>query len=329
MRVSTGLIALLDDVAALAKVAAASLDDAAAQAVKVGGKATGIVIDDAAVTPRYVVGFAADRELPIIGKIALGSLKNKLLLLLPAALVLSFVAPWIVTPLLMIGGVYLCLEGFHKVMDLVKPHAAHHAREELPMALGPKELEQQKVESAIRTDFILSAEIMAISLAAVATAPLWLQAGLLAVVGVGMTALVYGAVAIIVKADDVGLSLARSPSALLAPVGRALVVGMPGFLKALSLIGMVAMLWVGGQILVHGAHELGWLWPEEAVKAAGAAAADLAPPIGRAMDWLTRTAIDAAIGLAVGAAAAPIAERAIGPAMAWVRARLLGDRRPA
>ncbi len=210
---STGLIALLDDVAGLAKVAAASLDDAAGQAARAGAKAAGVVVDDAAVTPRYVVGFTADRELPIIGKIALGSLKNKLVFLLPLALALSLVAPWAITPLLMLGGGFLCYEGAEKVWEALRPHAAHHDADGAGAAgQDAAQFEREKVNSAIKTDLILSAEIMAIVLSTVAaeTSSFWMQAAVLAVVGAGITGLVYGAVALIVKADDVGLSLADS-----------------------------------------------------------------------------------------------------------------------
>lgn len=310
---ATGLIALLDDVAAIAKVAAASLDDAAAQSAKATSKAMGIVIDDAAVTPRYVVGFAADRELPIIGKIAIGSLRNKLLFLLPGALVLSLVAPWVITPLLMLGGAYLCLEGFEKVQDIVRPHAAHGDAEEQSGAATSQELEAAKVASAIRTDFILSAEIMAITLSSVAGAPLALRAGVLAAVGVGMTGLVYGAVAVIVKADDFGAALARSANPALRVIGRGIVTGMPGFLKALSLIGMVAMLWVGGGILIHGLHGLGVHGPEEALHRLGEAAAHALPVAAGFAAWFAQAFVSAIVGLLVGAAAAPLAHRVILP----------------
>jgi hypothetical protein len=317
---STGLIALLDDVAALAKVAAASLDDAAAQATKAGGKAAGIVIDDAAVTPRYVVGFASDRELPIIGKIAMGSLKNKMLFLLPGALVLSWLAPWIITPLLMIGGAYLCLEGFHKVAELIKPHA-HEAHDDAPgEPMTPKQFEDAKVNSAIRTDFILSAEIMAISLATVSSSPLWLQAIALAVVGIGMTALVYGAVAIIVRADDWGAALARTRNGATQALGRAIVQGMPHFLTMLSHVGMVAMLWVGGGILIHGAHSLGWHAPEDLQHAIAHALASAIPVLGGIIEWLVNASIAAAIGLLVGALVAVAEEQALEPALARLQA---------
>ncbi|KAA2211402.1 DUF808 domain-containing protein [Pseudoroseomonas oryzae] len=216
---SLGLIALLDDVAALAKVAAASLDDVVAQSTKAGTKALGVVIDDAAVTPRYVVGFAAKRELPIVGRIALGSLKNKLLYLLPSSLALSWLAPWSITPLLMLGGAYLCYEGAEKVLHALRPQAAEHHEEKIGATpQDPQALEQQRVRSAIQTDFILSAEIMALTLAGLPGESAVAQAAILAVVGIGVTLLVYGTVALIVKADDAGVSLAvneRPASSLL------------------------------------------------------------------------------------------------------------------
>ncbi|HEY8581275.1 MAG TPA: DUF808 family protein, partial [Beijerinckiaceae bacterium] len=206
---STGLIALVDDVVGLAKLAAASLDDVAAQAAKAGSKAAGVVIDDAAVTPRYVVGIEARRELAMIGRIALGSLKNKLLILTPAALFLDWAAPWAVTPLLVLGGGFLCYEGAEKVFEALFPHAAHaHEEAVAPAPQDPKALEDQKVAGAVRTDFILSAEIMAIALAAVPATGFLTKAAVLVAVGAGITVAVYGAVALIVKADDVGLSLA-------------------------------------------------------------------------------------------------------------------------
>ena len=313
-------MALLDDVAAIAKIAAASLDDAAAQAVKAGGKAAskaaGIVIDDAAVTPRYVVGFASARELPIIGKIAWGSLKNKMIILLPGALFLSFFAPWIITPLLMLGGAYLCMEGYEKVMDIVRPHDGHGDDDAADDA-GDKtsvELENEKVASAIRTDFILSAEIMAITLSTVATAPLWLQGGVLAVVGIGMTALVYGAVALIVKADDAGAALAQSGKGAIAAFGRGLVLGMPVFLKALSWVGMVAMLWVGGGITVHGLYELGYPAAEKTIHHLATTVAATVPALAGFVTWLVSAAIAAVIGLVIGAFVEPIAHKALVPA---------------
>jgi predicted DNA repair protein MutK len=260
---SGGLLALLDDVAAIAKVAASSLDDIAAQTVKAGSKAAGIVIDDAAVTPRYVVGFASDRELPIIGKIAWGSIKNKLVILLPGALALSFFAPWAITPLLMVGGLFLCFEGYEKVRALISPHAEAGApAPALDESLDAKALEDQKVASAIRTDMILSAEIMAITLGQITTPTFLNKAMVLAAVGIAVTIAVYGAVALIVKADDLGVHLAKNRAGIVRVIGRGLVTGMPPFLKLLSIIGMLAMLWVGGGIILHGMAEMGWKAPE-------------------------------------------------------------------
>ena len=254
---STGLIALLDDVAGLAKVAAASLDDVAAQAAKAGAKAVGIVIDDAAVTPRYVVGFAAAREVPIIARIAVGSLRNKLLYLLPAALALSLAAPWAITPLLMLGGAYLCYEGTEKVYEALWPHHAH-GHEAAVGAAGqdPQAFEDARIQAAIKTDLILSAEIMAITLATVPESSFWVQAMILAAVGIGITVLVYGGVVLNVKADDAGVALARNdcpfsslfgprqdgaasgadklPRPLTRGIGRGLALGMPIFLRVLS-----------------------------------------------------------------------------------------------
>ncbi len=260
---STGLLALLDDVAAIAKVAAASLDDVAAQAMKAGAKSAGVVIDDAAVTPRYVVGFAADREIPIVKRIAAGSLKNKLLILLPVALGLSFFLPAAITPLLMIGGLYLCYEGAEKVYELIVPHKAHaHEDTVHAAAKSPQDLEEQRVKGAIRTDFILSAEIMAIALATIPDSPLSTQAVVLALVAVGITAGVYGVVALIVKADDMGVAMGRSTmggalGGLWRGAGRVLVRVMPVFLKVLAGVGTAAMIWVGGGILVHGLEHYG------------------------------------------------------------------------
>lgn len=312
---STGLIALLDDISALVKVAAKSLDDAGAQAAKASGKAAGIVIDDAAVTPRYVVGLAADRELPIIRKIAIGSLKNKLLFLLPGALLLSFFAPWSITPLLMAGGAFLCLEGYHKVMDFLKPGDAGAEKSAAPEGQTAAEIENERVAGAIRTDFILSAEIMAITLDSVAAAPIWLQGGVLAMVGISMTLLVYGAVAVIVKADDLGVAMAQSANRVGNALGRGIVIGMPFFLKALTIVGMVAMLWVGGGIMIHGLHLLGVHGPEEMVQHAAKTLAASVPVMGGLVNWLVGAGISALLGLVIGAVVDPLARHAIVPIM--------------
>ncbi len=310
---ASGLFALLDDIAAIAKVAAASLDDAATQAAKAGSKAAGIVIDDAAVTPRYVVGFAADRELPIIRQIAMGSLKNKLLFLTPGALLLSQFAKPLITPLLMAGGAFLCLEGYHKVHDLLHPKADGDAAEDTAAQGDATELERAKVASAVRTDFILSAEIMAITLATVSTASVGMQLAVLVSVGLLMTVLVYGTVAVIVKADDVGAALARSPRGMVRAVGRGLVQGMPGFLKLLSMVGLVAMLWVGGGIVVHGLHERGVHGPEAWITAVGAGAGRALPAVSGFVQWLVSTVISAVLGLALGAVVGVLVDRVFAP----------------
>ncbi len=299
---ATGLIALLDDVAAIAKLAAASLDDVAAQTAKAGVKAAGVVIDDAAVTPRYVVGLSPARELPIIGRIALGSLKNKLVFLLPIGLVLSYFAPFVITPLLMLGGVYLCYEGAEKLYEAAFPHAAHEHENAIsstpPDALA---LENQKVSGAIRTDFILSAEIMALTLANVSTSSFYTQAMVLAAVGILITLAVYGVVGLIVKADDVGLFLAKSSAGFVRFIGRGLVTGMPVFLNLLAAVGTAAMLWVGGSILIHGLAQLGYHGPEEAIHVLAVQAADMAGVAHGFVEWLATSAVQAVIAIIVGA----------------------------
>ena len=251
----SGLIALLDDVATIAKLAAASVDDVGLAVGKAGSKAAGVVIDDTAVTPRYVTGLAPERELPIIGKIAWGSLKNKLLILLPAALLLAAFLPILIIPLLMIGGTYLAFEATEKIIEAIA--GDHHHEDQVIEALDdPVELEKLQVAGAIRTDFILSAEIMAIALAELEGNGFWMQAAALAAVGVVITAAVYGVVGLIVKLDDIGLHMVERKSRTAQMVGRALVFGVPHLLKALSIIGTAAMLWVGGGILLHGLEEL-------------------------------------------------------------------------
>ncbi|MGV8839117.1 MAG: DUF808 domain-containing protein [Bauldia sp.] len=326
---ATGLLALLDDIAGIAKVAAATIDDAIGQAAKAGVKAAGVVIDDAAVTPTYVVGFTADRELPIVWKIALGSLRNKLIILLPLALLLSAVAPWSITPLLMLGGLFLCYEGAEKVYEAFWPHEAHAHEDAVHAAATPKELEEQKVAGAIKTDFILSAEIMAISLSALDESSILLQAVVLAIVGVGITALVYGAVAGIVKADDVGVSLAREdrrPGA--RRVGRAIVSGMPYLLKGLSIVGTAAMIWVGGGIVVHGVEEFGWHLPADLIHDAAAAVGSALSGIAGLVEWIVSALLNLLVGLVLGFLLIPIVQYVIAPA--WHAARgLFGRRAPA
>ncbi|MGL5115313.1 MAG: DUF808 domain-containing protein [Beijerinckiaceae bacterium] len=321
---SSGLFALLDDIAAIAKVAAASLDDVAAQATKAGAKAAGIVIDDAAVTPRYAMGFAADRELPIIWKIARGSLKNKIYFLLPGALILSLVAPFLITPILMVGGAYLCFEGYEKAHEWFAPHAGHAEETALNVtnyatpeeaAVASLALEDEKTAGAIRTDFILSGEIMAITLGTVAAASIWTKVAVLSVVGLGMTVLVYGVVALIVKADDFGMMLARRKLGVTRAIGRAIVAGMPAFLSVLSVVGTLAMLWVGGGIIIHGLAEYGAGALEHAIKDGAKWAAALVPAAASVIGWLTEAVAAAIFGAIIGALCVPLLHYVLEPLM--------------
>jgi predicted DNA repair protein MutK len=295
----SGLVALLDDVAGITKLAAASLDDIGAAAGKAGTKAAGVVVDDTAVTPRYVTGFTPDRELPIIWKIARGSLRNKLLVLLPIALLLSAFAQWAITPLLMIGGAYLCFEGAEKVFEALSPHP-HHAGEDEPLALEAAEVEQEKVSGAIRTDFILSAEIMAIALADVADRPLGVQAAVLAVVGIAITIGVYGVVGLIVKMDDIGLHLAERRAAATRALGRGLVKLMPVLLAVLGVVGTAAMIWVGGGIIVHGAQEYHLTGIPEWLHHLAEDAGHSVPFAGGFVEWLVAAIGSGIVGLIVG-----------------------------
>jgi predicted DNA repair protein MutK len=294
----SGLVALLDDVAGIAKLAAASIDDIGAAAGKAGSKAVGVVIDDTAVTPRYVVGLSPARELPIIAKIAKGSLRNKLLILLPACLAISGFLPWALTPLLMIGGAYLCFEGAEKVIEAVAGH--EHAAAEDVATTDPVALENDKVAGAVRTDFILSAEIMVIALREVAGSPLLSQAVTLALVAVAITVGVYGLVAAIVKADDVGLHLSKRRGAGVRAFGRGLVKAMPPLLAALSVIGTAAMIWVGGQIVIHGLAEFGLAGPEHLLHDWGEAAAHAVPAVGGLLAWVVGAAGAGVFGLVLG-----------------------------
>ena len=302
----SGLFALFDDVAALVRMSAASVDDVAAATGRASAKAAGVVVDDAAVTPRYVQGIEPKRELSIIWRITKGSLRNKLLFILPVLLVLSVFLPWLLTPILMLGGLYLSYEGAEKVWEKVQERRgrAHEAAaDDGAAALDPAEREKAVVASAVRTDLILSAEIMVIALNEVAAEGIVQRAVILAVVAVFITAAVYGAVGLIVKMDDIGLALAQRRSAGVAAFGRGLVKAMPVVLSTLSTVGVVAMLWVGGHILLVGSDELGWHGPyglvhhvEEAVRAASGA-------LGGVLGWLVNTAFSAAVGLVVGALA--------------------------
>lgn len=302
----SGLLALLDDVVAIAKLATSQLDDVAAQAMKASSKTAGVIIDDAAVTPKYVTGLPAARELPIVAKIARGSLFNKIVILLPALLFLQAVAPWMIPILLIIGGAYLCFEGAEKTWHAVTGHT--DSGPQRAETLDAAHLEQHRVKGAIKTDFILSAEIMTIALASIDADTLWSRIGVLVVVAIFITVLVYGSVAVLVKLDDVGLRLNRSSKLpALRALGRWLVVSMPTVLSIIALIGTAAMLWVGGSIIIHGASELGWPWPYETIKSIASVTSDNGNY--GLIHWLTVALIDAAVGLLVGLMLVPVVAR--------------------
>ncbi|AGT09515.1 DUF808 domain-containing protein [Paracoccus aminophilus] len=315
----TGLIALLDDIGAIAKVAAASVDDVAGQAAKAGAKAAGAVIDDAAVTPKYVHGFDASREVPIVLKIARGSIFNKVVILLPVALLLSAFAPWLISPLLMIGGAYLCFEGAEKVWHALRP-GDHGAEAELQVnADGSVSLEEQRVAGAVKTDFILSAEIMTIALSTIPESdPIWMKALILLVVAVLITVGVYGFVALIVKADDFGLHLARKGRAGVAAFGRWIVRIMPGFMRLLLIVGTAAMVWVGGNIVIHGLHDLGMHQPYEWITATAARAGATMPVGAGVVEWAVTAFFDGIFGVLLGLVLIPVATKIIGPVFAAI-----------
>ncbi|WP_417373923.1 DUF808 domain-containing protein [Glutamicibacter protophormiae] len=290
-----GLVALLDDVAALVKVTAASLDDIALGAAKASTKAMGVVIDDAAVTPQYVAGISPKRELPIIWKIAVGSIRNKLLFILPAILLLSAFLPWTLTPILMVGGAYLVFEGAEKILEAIGLIGHHGVAEE-----GKARDEKVIIGSATRTDFVLSAEIMVISLNEVAHEPFLTRALILVAVAVLMTVLVYGAVGLIVKMDDIGLVLAQKQRQFSQKLGRGLVKGMPIVMSVLGKVGVVAMLWVGGHLLLTGTDELGWHAPYGFVHHVEVLVHDATGAAGGVLGWLVNTAFSCLAGLIIG-----------------------------
>ena len=294
---AVGLVALLDDIAAFAKLAAASVDDIGAAAGRASVKATGVVIDDTAVTPQYVAGLAAKRELPVIKRIAMGSLRNKLLFILPAALLLSEFLPVLLTPLLMVGGTYLAFEGAEKLWEMV---SGKHGKAVDDAAAKKAVDEDSVVSSAVRTDFILSAEIMVIALNEVAEEGFWARAIILVIVALLITAVVYGIVGLIVKMDDIGLHLAGRDTGWVKSFGHGLVKAMPRVMGVISIVGTVAMLWVGGHILLQGTYDLGWHAPydllhvlEEAVHGVTA--------VGGFLVWLVDTLGSAIVGVVVGA----------------------------
>jgi len=303
---SGGLVGLLDDVAALAKLAAASIDDVGAAAGRASAKAAGVVIDDTAVTPAYVQGLAAERELPIIKRIAKGSLKNKILFILPTSLVLSEFVPVLVEIILMVGGSYLCFEGAEKIHH----RFAHRDEEEidLPAVAIGADHEEKTIAGAIRTDFILSGEIMVISLKEVIDEGFISRAVILLVVAVMITAVVYGVVALIVKMDDVGLRMAESGRPRAQRIGRGMVAGMPKLLALLSTVGTAAMVWVGGHIMIAGADELGWHGPYDLVHSLEDPVHDVAG-VGGVLAWLVNTAASAVMGLIIGFAVVAVVSR--------------------
>jgi predicted DNA repair protein MutK len=294
---SGGLFALLDDVAALARLAAASVDDVGAAAGRATTKAAGVVVDDTAVTPQYVHGVAANRELPMIRRIALGSIRNKLLFILPAAMLLSQFLPWLLTPILMVGGSYLCYEGAEKIWGRLRGHDDHA----VPLAGSGEEAEKLMVSGAVRTDFILSAEIMVIALNEVAEEPFLSRLVILIVVAFAITIAVYGVVGLIVKMDDIGLHLAQRRSRFTQKLGRGLVAAMPRLLAVISVVGIVAMLWVGGHIVLNGLDELGWHWPYGLVHDVEHEVEHAVHTLSSVLGWLTNTAMSAVFGLLLGA----------------------------
>lgn len=299
---ASGLFALLDDVAVIAKLATASLDDVGAAVMRAGSKSAGVVIDDAAVTPAYVTGLKPARELPIIWRIAKGSLFNKIVILLPIALLLSAFFPFLITPILMIGGAYLCFEGAEKVVEKFfhkKDPAAIELVHQAPYE-DPKALEDEKVAGAVRTDLILSAEIMAIALGEISDSNLFTQAVVLLLVGVAITVTVYGVVAVIVKMDDIGLHLAKSGQGLVKGIGNALVRGMPILLIALSIIGTAAMLWVGGGIILHGMEVFGLGWLPHLFHGIAATLASWVPAASAAIEWIVYALFAGVFGFAIG-----------------------------
>jgi len=308
--VPSGLVALLDDVSVIAKAAAASIDDIGVAASRAGVKTAGVVIDDAAVTPSYVTGLSPARELPIIWKIAKGSLKNKMLFLLPGALLLSEFLPSAIIWLLMIGGAFLCYEGAEKVME--KLGLGKHGETLEDEITDPVAFENERVAGAIRTDFILSAEIMAIALNEVAAETLVMRGVVLAVVALAVTVAVYGAVGGIVKIDDLGLYLTKQASEARQATGRFLLRFVPRLLTALSIIGTVAMLWVGGGIIVHGTHEVGFHLIYDIVHGADYALKDVSGALGGLLGWLTYAGLSAVLGLVLGGAIALVLHKLLG-----------------
>ncbi len=299
---SAGLFGLLDDIAAIAKLAAASVDDVGAGAGRATAKAAGVVVDDTAVTPQYVHGIAAERELPIVKKIAIGSIRNKLLIILPLALLLSQVLPDALPVILILGGTYLAFEGAEKVWERISHHDDHVGDLPTPSVEHGPDAEKRMIAGAVRTDLILSAEIMVIALDEVVDESFWAQLAILVVVAFVITIAVYGVVALIVKMDDVGLLLTQRSSSFAQRVGHGLVAAMPRLLALISLVGVVAMLWVGGHIILVNVHEVGlWNAPYDLVHDLEHDVAHAVDAVGGFLGWCVNTAISAVIGLVIGA----------------------------
>ena len=304
----TGLVALLDDVAAIAKVAATSVDDIGVAATRAGTKSAGVVIDDAAVTPQYMTGFSPARELPMIWKITKGSFRNKLVFLLPAAVLLGQFAPFLIPIILILGGLFLSYEAAEKVLELF--HIDETNKHDKPALDEGADREDEMVSSAIRTDLILSAEIMAIALSEVTEQVWWQQAIILALIAVVITVGVYGAVALIVKMDDIGLHLAREHEGFIASFGRGLIKLMPKLLAAISLVGTLAMAWVGGGLLVHNVAALGWHGPEHLIEWISHPLVGLFPASAASIaSGLAFAILSGLLGVAVGALLAPLVHR--------------------
>ena len=259
-------------------------------------KSVGVVVDDAAVTPQFVDGVKPQRELPIIWRITKGSLINKLIIILPIALILSWIAPWALTPILMCGGTYLCFEGAEKILHFL----FHRGEEEKkPVRESGGDAEDSLVRSAITTDLILSAEIMVISLNEVIDQPFWMRLASLIIVGIILTLGVYGAVAVLVKMDDIGMGLLKRNNGE-SVLGTALVKGMPVVLDIIGVIGTAAMLWVGGHIVIKGLHDFGAEQPYGFIHS-------VTDNISNgALTWLADTGMSMVFGLILGTVVATV-----------------------
>ncbi len=267
----------------------AVVDDILTAALKASAKTAGVVIDDAAVTPQYVQGLSPARELHVVWRIALGSLFNKFVIIIPLALLLSAFAPWVLPYLLILGGGYLCFEGAEKATEWF---GAHHAVDESE----PRD-ERKLIFGAVRTDLILSTEIMLISLASLdPDSGIWMTLGALVVIGLGMTVLVYGAVALLVKIDDVGLTLMKHSVRRVRRTGARIVRSMPAVFRVIGIIGTVAMLWVGGHLVIENLAGTFWHGPYDVVHAVTAAVVAAGPVVV----WVADTAMSAVFGLILG-----------------------------